>query len=86
MVKKWLETKNEFRPMETIEPQELDVYLAQFFLSVRKYGTGNLNTVERQYGPTTLLAIHSAVFRHFTFKESRLQNQHKNGSAVSTFS
>ena len=64
LVKKWLESKNELRPIEKIKPQELDIYLAKFFMSVRKNGSGDINDLERQYEPTTLLAIHSSVFRH----------------------
>ena len=64
IVTKWLETKNEFRPIEKIEPQELDLYLAQFFMYVRKHGSSDMNDLERQYEPTTLLAIHYSVFRH----------------------
>jgi hypothetical protein len=67
LFQEWLATKNEFRDCSQIESNNLDNYLAQFFLSVRKAGTnanGNLNNPERQYEPSTLLAIHSSVFRH----------------------
>jgi hypothetical protein len=65
LFREWLATKNELCEISQIEPQNLDLYLAQFFLSVRKPGTSDdLNALDRQYEPSTLLAIHSSIFRH----------------------
>ncbi len=66
----WLKTKNEFRDCSLIEPNNLDSYLAQFFLSIRKSGSSeDLNSVGRQYEPSTLLAIHSSIFRYLRSKD-----------------
>lgn len=60
----WLAAKNELRSLKDIAPSQLDVYLAQFTLSIRKAGTGEINSLSRQYEPSSLLAMHNSVFRH----------------------
>lgn len=65
MFREWLATKNELCEISRKELQNLDLYLAQFFLSLRKPGTSDdLNALDRQYEPSTLPAIHSSPFRH----------------------
>jgi hypothetical protein len=61
----FLKKKNEFREPLAISPTELDTYFAQFFVGVRKSSEEkNIEDVDRQYEPTSLLAMHSSIFRY----------------------
>ena len=47
----------------------LDTYLASFFLNVRKAGSGSeVEDVDRQYEPCTMMAIHSSIHRYLSLK------------------
>ena len=61
---KWLNAKSEMRAPEHIEPKQLDIYIAQFFLTIRKDGIGDINHASRQYEPSTITAMHSSMFRY----------------------
>jgi hypothetical protein len=70
LLKKWLKSKNENREMESIEPEKLNVYLAEFFLSVRKADENlPLTDPARQYEPGTLLSMHSSFSRYLNSKQ-----------------
>lgn len=60
----WLATKQEMRAPKDIEPTQLDTYLAQFTLSIRKAGNEDIGHPSRQYEPSSLVAMHNSVFRH----------------------
>jgi len=65
----WLKTRGEIRPPEDIEPMQLDSYLAEFFLSVRKHDDSKpLNDPDRQYEPNTLIAMQSSFHRYLVGK------------------
>jgi len=67
----FLESKNENRQIEDVPPADLDLYLAQFFLGVRKaapFDRRDLTDVARQYEPTTLAAMHSSIHRYLSDK------------------
>ena len=61
----YLRSKNDAREPENIPPPELDLYLAQFFLGVRKMvatgGKVDMNDPAHQYEPTSLAAMHSSL-------------------------
>jgi hypothetical protein len=70
----WLATKSETRSLEDISPKELDLYLAQFTLAIRKDhkgGTGNenINHPSRQYEPSSLAAMHNSLYRYLNSKD-----------------
>lgn len=65
LLKEWLKQKNDHRDPKDIEPVELDSYLAQFFISVRKASDGrNTDELSLQYEPGTLLAMQASVQRY----------------------
>lgn len=66
---KWLNAKSEMRAPEHIEPKQLDIYIAQFFLTIRKEGNGDINHPSRQYEPSTITAMHSSMFRYLNFSD-----------------
>ena len=72
LFKLWLSQRNEFRNPEDMAPKELDLHIAQFLLGVRKQSvsttTGILNSVDRQYEPQTLSAMHSSIYRYLNNK------------------
>jgi len=66
---RWLtQMKSERRPPEEIDAKQLDIYLAQFTLNVRKEGSTEINHPSRQYEPSSLAAIHSSIYRHLSSK------------------
>lgn len=70
LLSNWLRSKNELRRIECIEPEKLNTYLAEFFLSVRKADENlPLDDPGRQYEPGTLLSMHSSFHRHLNLKE-----------------
>ena len=79
LFKNWLKENEEIRDPHLIEPLQLENYLAQFLLSVRKcINTENLNDTSRQYEPSTLLAIQTSIFRYLwdnNFKYNIKQDQ-----------
>jgi len=64
----WLKKTKEDRKPEEISPKELDLYLAQFILGVRKDADAELNDPVRQYEPLTLVAMHSSIHRYLSAK------------------
>lgn len=65
LFRQFLRQKKEFREPQSISPTELDTYLAQFFLSVRKTSEDKqLGDIDRQYEPSSLVAMHSSIFRY----------------------
>jgi hypothetical protein len=66
---KWLNVKSEMRAPEQIEAKQLDLYMAQFFLTIRKDGSCDINHASRQYEPSTLTAMHSSFFRYLNSKD-----------------
>lgn len=66
---KWLNAKSETRAPEQIGAKELDVYIAQFLLTIRKEGNGDINHPSRQYEPSTITAMHSSMFRYLNSKD-----------------
>jgi len=66
---KWLNAKSEMRAPEQIEPKQLDIRIAQFFLTIRKEGNGDINHPSRQYEPSTITATHSSMFRSLNSKD-----------------
>ena len=71
LLTKWLESNGEYRKPEDISPAELDVYLANFFSNVKKENTdasGDLEHINRQYEPGSLMAIHSSIQRYLAMK------------------
>lgn len=68
----WLSQRSEFRNPEDLAPNELDLHIAQFLLGVRKQSSGtatvDLNSVDRQYEPQTLSAMHSSIYRYLSNK------------------
>jgi hypothetical protein len=73
LIKSYLASKNDVRELEDIPPAELDLYLAQFFLGVRKSAAPgadvDLNDSSRQYEPSTLAAMHSSFHRYLAGKQ-----------------
>ena len=63
LFKAWLAEKSEVRDPHHIPADQLDTYLAQFILSVRKEWRLPIDHELRQYEPETLTAIHSSVHR-----------------------
>jgi hypothetical protein len=67
---KWLRTRGENRAPEDIDAKQLDMYLAHFTLTVRKEGSGDdINNVSRQYEPSTMMSMHSSLFRYLNDKQ-----------------
>ncbi len=65
LFKNWLQSEQEFRQPESISQQDLDMYLARFFLSIRKTASDSESkSGDRQYEPDTLRCIHSSIHRH----------------------
>jgi len=65
----YLHSRDEVRQPEDIEPKMLDTHLPSFLLNVRKAGSGSeVEDVDRQYEPCTLMAIHSSIHRHLSLK------------------
>jgi hypothetical protein len=64
---KWLEANNELRLPEEIMPEELEMLIAKFLLSIRKVKEGKKN--DHQYEPETLHAIHSSLNRYLGSKK-----------------
>jgi len=66
---RWLtQIKSERRAPEEIDAKELNIYLAQFTLTVRKEGSTGIDHPSRQYEPSSLVAIHNAIYRHLSSK------------------
>ena len=66
---KWLcLAKSENRPPEQIDGTDLDLYIAQFMLTIRKEGDGDVNNASRQYEPSSLAAMHSSIYRYLSSK------------------
>lgn len=65
----WLATKSETRSPEDINPKQLDLYLAQFTLAIRKGGNESINHPSRQYEPCSLTAMHNSLFRYLNSKD-----------------
>jgi hypothetical protein len=66
---KWLNANSEMRAPEQIETKQLDLYIAQFFLTIRKEGNGDINHPSRQYEPSSISAMHSSLFRYLNSKD-----------------
>jgi hypothetical protein len=69
LFRNWLAAKSESRAPEHIDPKQLDIYLAQFTLTIRKDGDADINHSSRQYEPCTLSAMHSSFFRYLNSKD-----------------
>ena len=70
LFKSFLQSKNEVREFHTISHTELDVYLANFILSVRKKGG-------EEFEPTSLRSMISSIdrsLRRHRYKESIMQS------------
>jgi hypothetical protein len=68
----FLISKNENRKIEEIPPKDLDLFLAQFFLGVRKPSSSDdieRNDVSRQYEPSTLQAMQGSIHRYLGDKK-----------------
>ena len=62
IVYKWLVSKNELRSIETIHATELDAYLAEFYVNVKK-DNGS------EYEPGSIDSIRASVERHLRESE-----------------
>ena len=60
----WLESIGEQRKVESIPSKELDLYLARFFLSVKKKN-------DKEYEPDTLKAYQASLHRYLADKQYR---------------
>ena len=60
----WLESIGEQRKVESIPSKELDLYLARFFLSVKKKN-------DKEYEPDTLKAYQANLHRYLADKQYR---------------
>ena len=65
LLSNWLRTKKGYRELESIKAVKLNSYLAEFFLSVRKFDKNlPLNDPIQQYEPDAQLAMHSSFHRY----------------------
>ena len=55
--------KSEFRPLQEIPPNDLDPYLQEFFMGIRKETKENVPDVEREYQPSSLEGFQSLLNR-----------------------
>ena len=58
----WLLSVGEERSIETIAPEDLDLYMARFFLSIRKKN-------DKEYEPDSLKSYQSSLHRYLTEKK-----------------
>ena len=55
--------KTEFRQINEIPPNELDNYLQEFYIGIRKESKGDIPDIERQYQPSSLHGFQSMINR-----------------------
>jgi len=68
LFKIWLTGRNDHREPEIIPPHELDSLIAHFLSTVHKRCDNSSNTLDQQYEPQTLRAIHSSICRYLRHK------------------
>jgi len=55
--------KTEFRQINEIPPNELNKYLQEFYIGIRKESKGDIPDIERQYQPSNLHGFQSMINR-----------------------
>ena len=56
--------KTEFRQINEIPPNELDKYLQEFYIGIRKERKGDIPDIERQYQPSSLHGFQFMINRY----------------------
>ena len=68
-----INVKAEFREIHTMQPQELDQYLQEFFVGIRKEvkvkNNNDIQEIEREYQPGSLDGFQSMINKHLKMKE-----------------
>ena len=60
--------KTEFRQINEIPPNELDKYLQEFYIGIRKKSKGDIPDIERQYQPSSLHGFQFMINRFIRLK------------------
>ncbi|XP_071133127.1 uncharacterized protein KIAA1958-like [Mytilus edulis] len=68
-----INVKAEFREIHTMQPHELDQYLQEFFVGIRKEvkvkNNNDIQEIEREYQPGSLDGFQSMINKHLKMKE-----------------
>ncbi|CAC5413650.1 unnamed protein product [Mytilus coruscus] len=68
-----INVKTEFREIHTMQPQELDQYLQEFFVGIRKdikvKNKNDIQNIDREYQPGSLDGFQSMINKHLRMKE-----------------
>jgi hypothetical protein len=74
--------KTEFRQINEIPPNELDKYLQEFYIGIRKESKGDIPDIERQYQPSSLHGFKSMINRflrlnHYEYDLTKSKDFHQ---------